>query len=86
MTVTNIGDQPQTFFAGNQKLWIGTSEYSADTMAAVWNSAANVEINPGNSVDFVVSFDVPDNPQLRLSRIELHDSAFSGGVQVYPGA
>lgn len=85
MTVTNIGNEPQTFFADNQKLIIGTYEYSPNTMAAVWSKSTSVEINPGNSVDVVVSFDVPNNPGgVRVSAIELHDSAFSGGVTVYP--
>lgn len=80
MTVINIGDRPQTFFADNQKLMAGGREYSANTMAAVWTGASNVEINPGNSIEAVVSFDVPLG--ITLSAIELHDSAFSGGVPV----
>ena len=85
MTVTNIGDRPQTFFADNQKLIIEGREYSAHTMAAVWTGASNVEVNPGNSIAAVVSFDVPNPPEgPKINAVELHDSAFSGGVTVYP--
>jgi hypothetical protein len=52
-------------------------------MAAVWTGAANVEINPGNSINAVVSFDVP-NGTTSVGSVELHDSAFSGGVKVVP--
>lgn len=84
MAVTNIGNEPQTFFADNQKLFIGEREYSPDTMAAVWTKSTNVEINPGNTIQAVVSFDVPANPPPVVSSVELHDSMFSGGVTVYP--
>ena len=82
MRVTNIGDAPQTFFATNQKLEsMGSQQFNADTMAAVWAGAATVEINPGNSIDTTVSFDV--QPGTPLYTVALHDSAFSGGVKVY---
>ena len=38
------------------------------------------EINPGNTVKGRVYFDVPKNA--KLVKIELHDSMFSGGVDV----
>jgi Telomeric repeat-binding factor 2. len=37
-------------------------------------------INPGNSVAGILVYDVPKG--LTLSKIELHDSMFSGGVTV----
>jgi len=82
LRITNIVDRPQSFFATNQKLWsVGGQQFNADTIAAVWTAAGDVEINPGNSIDATVSFDVP--PGTQLSAVELHDSAFSGGVKVY---
>jgi hypothetical protein len=82
LRITNIADRPQSFFEANQKLWsVRGQQFNADTMAAVWTAAGNVEINPGNSIDATVSFDVP--PGTQLSKVELHDSAFSGGVKVY---
>lgn len=83
LSVKNIGDKPQTLFGDNQKLFIGKREYSADTEAGIYLDNAQSfieEINPGNSLKGVVVFDVPKgaNPD----KIELHDSAFSGGVDV----
>jgi len=81
LTVRNIGDQSQSFFAANQKLQIGEDEFSADDAAAMWTQSANVSINPGNSIQAVVSFDVPPNtPEGGL--LTVHDSLFSGGAQI----
>ena len=38
------------------------------------------DINPGNSVKGIVVFDIPKDGQ--IVKLELHDSAFSGGVVV----
>jgi hypothetical protein len=38
------------------------------------------DINPGNSVSGIVVFDVPNGQT--PGHLELHDSAFSGGVTV----
>jgi hypothetical protein len=77
LRVTNIGDRPQSFSASDQKLWsVRGQQFNADMMAA-----GNVEINPGNGIDATVSFDVP--PGTQLARVELRDSASSGGVKVY---
>jgi hypothetical protein len=46
----------------------------------MWTKAANVTINPGNSIQVVVSFDVP--PGANGGTLQLHDSVFSGGVDV----
>ncbi|QUR68951.1 DUF4352 domain-containing protein [Mycobacterium spongiae] len=81
LTVTNIGHRAQTFYADNQKLMAGGREYSVNTMAAIWSGAANEEINPGNSIDVVLSFDVPRGIT-HVDTVELHDSAFSNGVTV----
>ena len=80
MTITNVGDEAQTFFASNQKLMAAGREYEADDLAAMWTDSSNVEINPGNSITAVASFDVP--PGTVPQTISLHDSLFSGGVDV----
>ncbi len=80
MTVTNIGDEAQTFFATNQKLMAAGREYDADGVVAMWTDSSNVEINPGNSIEATAAFDVPVGTVPEL--ISLHDSAFSGGVDV----
>lgn len=89
MNVTNSGDAAQTMFAENQYLYNQAGQkYSADSMATY---SANVpeggtsslwmeEINPGNAVSGAVVFDVPLDFQPGV--LELHDSAFSGGVEI----
>ena len=84
MIVQNIGDRAQTFFATNQKLITGGREFEADTMASVWSGGANVEINPGNNITAVVSFDVP--PGTAPGVLEVHDSMFSGGAEIQLGS
>jgi Domain of unknown function (DUF4352) len=81
ITVKNTGDRPQTFSASNQKLHIGSNEFSSNDIAAVWTQSANVDINPGNSIPALISFDVPPGTSSGAV-IELHDSAFSGGTKV----
>jgi hypothetical protein len=80
MAVTNIGNEAQTFFATNQKLTAAGREYEADGVVAMWTDSSNMEINPGNSIAAVASFDVPVGTVRQT--ISLHDSAFSGGVDV----
>lgn len=80
MTVTNTGNHAQTFFATNQHLKIGSNTYDANSMAALWTRSASETINPGNSIQAVLSFDVP--PGAGSGTLQLHDSAFSGGTQV----
>ncbi|AMT71994.1 DUF4352 domain-containing protein [Mycobacteroides abscessus subsp. massiliense] len=82
MTVTNISDKPQTFFAENQKLIAGGKTFSADSTASMYigNDALMAEINPGNKIDVQVAFDVPVGTE--PDQVKLHDSAFSGGVAV----
>lgn len=84
MTVKNIGDEAQYFDGSSQKL-VDTEgrTHSADSEAAIYlddsNSFLN-EINPGNTVKGVVVFDIPKDAT--PASLELHDSAFSGGVTV----
>ncbi|MGV9326771.1 DUF4352 domain-containing protein [Streptosporangium sandarakinum] len=85
VTVKNIGDEAQMFLDSAQKLIDSADrEYDADSGAAVLglkNSNAFLNnINPGNSVSGILLFDVPDD--FRIKAIELHDSPFSGGIQV----
>ena len=55
----------------------------ADTEAAIYLKDSNTlyeEINPGNSLKGTLLFDVPKG--IKPAKLELHDSAFSGGVDV----
>ena len=84
VTVKNIGDQAQPFFGSNQYAYNAAAQkYTADTEAAIYLPEANslfVPINPGNQLTGKVIFDIPAGAT--LTKIELHDSAFSGGVTV----
>jgi hypothetical protein len=84
VTVTNIGDKPQSFFGDNATLFNAQGqEFSADSEASIYledSSSLYEEINPGNTVSSKVIFDVPAG--MVPTSIELHDSAFSGGVTV----
>lgn len=83
--VTNIGKEPQSFFADNQKGFDADgTEFSTDSEAGLYANkdadAVFTRINPGNSITGIIVFDIPK--KAKLARLELHDSAFSGGVTV----
>jgi hypothetical protein len=83
LTVSNIGDKAQSFFGDNATLLADGKEFSADSEAAIYmdeSSSLYEEINPGNSLASKVVFDVPAGTT--PTAVELHDSAFSGGVTV----
>jgi hypothetical protein len=82
--VKNIGNEAQPLSASDQYAYdsVGRRYSSSDqlwTLVAA-NSPVYEDINPGNSRTAQLVFDVPKNT--KLTRLELHDSAFSGGVQV----
>ena len=80
VTVSNIGDEARTFSASNQKLIDskGREFESEFWAAAALNDDSSVDLNPGFTITFKIPFDVP--PGTVPTGIELHDSAFSGGV------
>jgi hypothetical protein len=83
VTVANHATEAQSFSGDSQKLLAGSSEYSADTEAAVYlpdSQSLWTDINPGNTVKGIIIFDVPKN--VTPSAIVLHDSPFSNGVKV----
>ncbi|MER7418336.1 DUF4352 domain-containing protein [Micromonospora peucetia] len=85
LNVKNIGKEAQMFDGSSQKAYAADgTEYSADTGAAIYaNKNAETflnDINPGNQVTGVVVFDIP--MKVKLAKLELHDSPFSGGVTV----
>jgi hypothetical protein len=84
LTITNIGDRAQSFFGDNATLFNAQGQqFSADGEAAIYledSSSLYEEINPGNTLASKVVFDVPAGTV--PTSIELHDSAFSGGVTV----
>lgn len=85
ISVKNIGDKAQGFFGTNQKLLNAQNQqYAADDAAGVYidqsYSTLFSNINPGNSVEGVIVFDIPKD-QTPVSA-ELHDSSFSNGVKI----
>lgn len=82
VTVENVGDREQAFLTGNQRiLWDG-KEYGGEGFT--WNGANAEDLNPGVVLEATLMFDLPDGfPRLGTGTIlELHDSVFSGGVNV----
>ena len=86
LTIKNIGDKAQYFDGSSQKAFDAQGrEFSADSAAAIYLSDSNSflnEINPGNAVAGTVVFDMPLDA--KIAKVELHDSPFSGGVDVTP--
>lgn len=84
VTVENTGDESQLMDGSSQFLYIGDKQYSADSDAIFADERAEAffieEINPGLSVDGIIVWDVPVGS--KPDRLELHDSPFSGGVEV----
>jgi hypothetical protein len=84
LTVENVGNEAQTMFASNQYLFDTKGrKFSADATANLYDESAKLmfeEINPGNSLKGFVYFDVPKGTA--VSKLELHDSMFSGGIGV----
>jgi hypothetical protein len=85
LSVRNIGTEPRDFADRNQKAYSPHGvQYAPDTGAGVVANGSGVAywntINPGNSVQGKIVFDIPAGET--ISTIELHDSILSGGVRV----
>jgi Domain of unknown function (DUF4352)/Protein of unknown function (DUF2510) len=80
MRVTNIGAEPQTFFASFNTLSDGTTTYESDDEAWIYLGNTLADLNPGDSMDTAAVFDVPDGT--RAQSVELHDGPYSDGVTV----
>lgn len=86
--VKNVGNEARTLAASNQHAYNAAGQkYDADSTASIYlddaGRALYEDINPGNSVDGTLVFDVPRD--VKLVRLELHDSPLSGGVTVTLG-
>lgn len=85
VSVKNIGNEAQSLFSGNQYLFNASDQkYSADDTATMYAAPSGAswysEINPGNTVEGTIVFDLPkDQTPIKA---ELHDSALSNGVSV----
>lgn len=86
VTVRNVGDEAQYFDSSSQKLVDAQGrQHSADSAAAIYLDGSSFleSVNPGNSVEGIVVFDVPVDAV--PATLELHDSMFSDGVTVTLG-
>lgn len=85
MTVKNIGTKPQGFSPSSQKLKDTQGRtFESDSSAQIALGDSDVplwdNINPGNTVQVKVVFDMPKDAV--PATLELHDSMFSGGAKV----
>jgi hypothetical protein len=84
LVVKNTGSEASYFSDGDQLLFdVDGNEYSANSTAGLLledNDIWLTEINPGNQVEGKIVFDVPAGTE--LAKMELHESLFSGGVEV----
>jgi len=84
VTVENIGTEAQTMFDSNQYAFDAEArKFTADSTAALYDTSTQLlfkPINPGNTLNGNIYYDVPKGT--KLVKLELHDSAFSGGVTV----
>ncbi|HVX58448.1 MAG TPA: DUF4352 domain-containing protein [Candidatus Saccharimonadales bacterium] len=85
LTVKNIGNKAQTLDSMSQYLFNSSNQkYSSDSEATIYENPTNGtflnSINPGNTVNGIVVFDVPKD--VTPVTAELHDSSLSGGVKV----
>lgn len=85
MSVKNVKSDSQTFDSSNQLAFDTNgrkfdSDPDGDLYTDGGESAFLNDINPGNRVTGTVVFDVPRTA--KITKLELHDSMFSGGVTV----
>jgi hypothetical protein len=85
LSVRNIGNKAQTLDSTSQYLYNSSGQkYSSDNTATIYENPTSGtffnSINPGNTVNGIVVFDVPQG--VTPVTAELHDSALSGGVKV----
>jgi Domain of unknown function (DUF4352) len=84
LAVRNLGDEPRSYFGSNQKFIDASGrEFAPSSSADMWMNTADPmgDINPGNSIQVKVAFDVPPGTPTEGAVLEMHDSTLSGGVQ-----
>lgn len=84
LDVTNSGKSLQTFSVGNQRAVDSQGREFAPTgppmSMVIGQTTGMVDLNPGFSAKAKLMFDVA--PGAQITAVQLHDSAFSGGVRV----
>lgn len=80
MTVTNNGTDPTAFIAQYQKLNANGQVYSVDDQATAYLEGTFADLQPGQSADVSIAFDVP--PGTEAESVELHTDPTTPGVVV----
>lgn len=80
MTVVNSGDAPATFLGTLQKLKAGGTTYSIDDEATSYLNGGLAELNPGDTADVGLAFDVP--PGTVPETLEVHGDPMGSGVDL----
>jgi hypothetical protein len=80
MTLLNSGDQQATFLGTLQKLNAAGTNYSIDDEATAYLNGTVAQLNPGDTADVAVAFDVP--PGTSPDSLEVHGEPMSAGVEV----
>jgi hypothetical protein len=80
MTVSNSGGAPATFLGTLQKLKAGGTTYSIDDEATFYLNGGLSELNPGDSADVGLAFDVP--PGTVPETLEVHGDPMGAGVDL----
>jgi hypothetical protein len=85
LVIANVGNEAATMYSSSQDLYDSKGrKFATDDTAMIYSESENDtwvnEINPGNSVDGSLFYDVPKD--VVLDYIELHGGLFSDGVKV----
>lgn len=82
--ISDDKDQGQEYFASNQYAFDAAGrKFSADDQAWMISGSNDMtNVNPGVTITAVAPFQIPVGD--KITRLELHDSMFSGGVEIAP--
>jgi hypothetical protein len=82
LQITDDKDVAQTFFDSNQYAYDAQGQqFSADNNGTyLTGDKDDTQLNPGVSITALVPFNIPSGDT--IAQLQLHDSAFSGGVTV----
>ena len=83
LTLTNTGKKSVSFSASDVKAFAGDVEYEVDAGASLYADEGNAfleDVNPGNTLQSKVFFDVPTGT--RLERMEVGGGLFSDGESI----
>ena len=72
--------RPATFLGTLQKLKAGGTTFSIDDEATAYLNGTVAELNPGDTADVAIAFDVP--PGTTPESLEVHGDPISAGVEV----